>query len=134
MFTYEKTKLIDQSKIHIGYVYKFIGEIIYGIDENNIRDLEHIMKDLDEDCKNQIIIFDLTRLEQWDSLGVSNVVGKSLKINTNLKKKGRTLISCIGNKDYDIYRAVIDKYTLKRINHDLPWFASVEDFLDSLMK
>lgn len=132
MYNFKKSELKNSSDIQIGYIYKLSGEIIHGINEEKIKELEGIIEEFTEDSENQIIIFDLTDLKKWDSLGVTSLVGKTLEINENLKKDRGVLISFVGNKDMDIYRAVTDKYTAIVVQDSLPWFNSVKDFLKNL--
>ena len=132
MYNYNKIELKDSSGVSIGYVYKFSGEIVSGLQDLDIFKLKDISKAISEDSINQVILIDFRKLIRWDSLGITTLIPSILESNKKLKEKGRALIGIVGDESKDIYRALKDKYGDNVSEETLPWFESENSFVESL--
>ena len=127
MLTLDSEHILSDEKINIGKVYKISGEIRYGIDSGNLEPLIQLMEKIKKEYLSDVIVFNLTELKRWDSLGVRVIIPIILKLNEKLEKKGRNPIGIIGNIDSDLYIAAKDKYPdISPAN--LPWYSSYDDF------
>ena len=132
MLTINPIEIHDESNVRIGTRYKIAGELHYGIEEENIKEITSLLEKVEKDYLADVIAFDFIKLNHWDSLGIRAVVPSLLKLNEILTKKERVLIGIIGDIDSDIYAALKDKYP--DISDDkLPWYPDVEKFMDVVL-
>ena len=127
MFTLGIEHILNDEKINIGKIYKISGEVRYGIDSNELKPLIQIMEKIKKEYLSDVIVFDLTELKRWDSLGVRVIIPIILELNKKLERKGRNQIAIIGNISSDLYIAAKDKYP-DICSVKLPWYSSYDEF------
>ena len=120
--------ILNDEKISIGKRYEISGEIRYGIKSDDLKPLFQIMENIDKEYLSEVIVFDLTQLTRWDSLGIRTIIPNILKLNEKLEKKGRSLIGIIGDENSDLYAAAKDKHP-DISQENLPWYPSYDEFL-----
>ena len=131
MFQVSESLLFDDKKINIGKKFKIIGEIRYGVAGEKFDDLLKVMEKIKVEYLSNVIIFDFSELKRWDSLGIRAIVPIILDLNQKLKRKGRMLISVVGDKEADTYAAVKDKYP-DISDEIIPWHKSYDEAIKAL--
>lgn len=128
MFKIETASILDKKSIKVGTRYKIIGEVRYGVREDEFKKLLDAMEVVKEKYLSEVILFDLTELKRWDSLGLRAVIPVVLKLNKSLLSKRRLLIGIIGDVESGLYIAMKGKHP-EVTDADLPWYATYEEFL-----
>ena len=106
MYSYRRWQIGSDALLGCVNVYSFAGKIIHGANDEEIRVLKNIIKDMEEGG-----IVDLTELDKTDSLFVS-LLFRGLKDHQN--------ILFVLKKDSDVHRAIDDWYMGKKDTEKLP--------------
>ncbi|MDD5656196.1 MAG: hypothetical protein PHF00_02965 [Elusimicrobia bacterium] len=132
MFTFQKTKFSNKRAINIGCEVGLEGELVYGSPLSDFASVERLVKELETLAISDLIAINVSKLDRWDSLGITKLIGPIIKLNRKLAERGRLPVVIVGDKSSDNFRAVRDKFPKENNTEILPWYASLQAFLNSI--